>query len=134
MIAYLEIPDPATPYQEWADQFPSHDLTDPDGDVDGDGVGNFHEFAFGLDPTNGNSSNPIVNGIDPATHSFRYTRLGSSGLGYTVWTSDDLVDWTEQTDIDEQVGRADANGVVTVDVTLNSPPVSEALFIRVKAD
>lgn len=133
IIAYQQ-PDPGTPYESWADQYRGHDLTDPLADIDGDGVDNFHEFAFGLDPTNGGSSNPVVSGPDKATHRFSYTRLAASGLDYTVLSSGNLSDWGPAAVRQEVVGAPDANGVVTVEVTLNPPAEGDNLFIRVKAD
>ncbi len=127
-------PAPAEPFETWAACFEEGFSGCPDADDDGDGMNNFHEFAFGLDPTSENSANPIVSGIDIATHSFRYTRSATSGLTYTVWTSTDLVKWDGPAEVEEKLGLPDANGVVTVEATLKSPPKGGNLFVRVKAD
>lgn len=125
-------------YQNWTTQHAGHDLSDPNADIDGDGLSNFHEFAFGLNPTNGNSNNPIVEPFDKASHSFSYTRLADSGLTYTVCISTDLKDWEElpQAQVTEVVVESTEAGAETVGVTLSpsSLPDSENLFLRVKAD
>lgn len=106
------------------------------GDDDGDGLTNFEEFAFGLNPTNGKSSNPIVAPLNKATHSFRYTRYKYSDLTYTVWTSSDLDYWgVNPVPVTEVVIATDADNVETVEVTLDAPPPqSERLFVRVMAN
>jgi len=123
-------------YQQW---LATHDFNltgGPMDDDDGDGMSNFAEFAFGLDPTDGASSNPIVSPLNKASHSFVYTRYAFSGLDYTVWTSADLEYWGENpVPVQEVVSEPDENGVVTVQATLTEPPPGASrLFIRVKAE
>jgi hypothetical protein len=123
------------PYQEWVGAG-GYDLAGgPDHDDDGDGMSNFAEFAFGLDPTDPASSNPILTPLDKATHSFTYTRYAYSGLVYTVWTSTDLDYWgVGPVEVNETLSEPDENGVVTVQVTLALPPVGNTnLFVRVMA-
>ena len=126
-----------TPYDAWkagsfANAFTD---TDPTHDPDGDGLTNQQEFAFGLDPTTGASVNPITQPFDKSTGKFRYTRTATSGLTYTVWTSENLQDWTE--DLTATAGQTDqgtVNGVQTVEVTITDPaPLSGKLFVRVQA-
>ncbi len=123
-------------YQNWAGQYPSHDLSEASGDNDGDGMNNFHEFAFGLDPTDGNSSNPIVTPLDRASRSFSYTRRAGSGLAYTVCVSTDLNEWRDlpPDQAVESVVESTEAGAETVNVTLSSLPDSGNLFLRVRAD
>jgi len=106
-------------------------------DTDADGMSNFAEYAFGLDPTKGSSVDPI---IDTSTlhgaGQFSYTRAANSTLTYTVWTSTDLSDWGAAPAAATQVPRVPAvDGVETVDVTLTgyTPPPGGKLFVRVKA-
>ncbi len=130
----VEMPVSIAAYTDWAG--PSgYDLTGAlDGDDDGDGMNNFHEFAFGLDPTSAASSSPVTVSLDKANHRFRYTRLASSPLTYTVWTSQDLQTWSGPAVITENTVATDGNGVQTVEVTLTNPPQSENLFVRVRAN
>lgn len=130
----VEMPVSIAAYADWAG--PSgYDLAGAlDGDDDGDGMNNFHEFAFGLDPTSAGSSNPITTSLDKANHRFRYTRRASSPLTYTVWTSRDLQIWSGPVAVTENIVTTDGNGVQTVEVTLTNPPASENLFVRVRAN
>ena len=120
------------PYASWAGIYTGFTDTNFFSDPDGDGVNNFSEFAFGLDPTKGSSSNPIASALDKSTHSFRYTRFANSGLIYTVWTSTDLVTWSGPIAVSEVAGDS-ISGVETVVVTLNVPPSVSTLFVRVRA-
>ena len=123
-------------YMTWAATIPGFTDTDPTHDPDCDGLTNFQEFAFGLDPTNGASVNPITASLDKSAHTFSYTRWAASGLGYTVWVSSDLYGWTRvlPADMTENVGIADRKGGATVKVTLTKPPVGDKLFVRVQAE
>ena len=84
----------ATPYETWGSPY---GLTagSEGGDLDNDGLTNFQEFAFGLIPNSGSSVNPITVQLSKTTGQFTYQRLNGSGLTYTIWTSPDLVTWTE---------------------------------------
>jgi hypothetical protein len=124
---------PSQPYQTWATSYLPVDLSDPAADNDGDGLSNFEEFAFGLDPTNGASVNPITDVSQLSSGTFSYTRLADSGLTYTVWASTDLQDWgTEPVSVTENPGEP-VDGVVTVAVILNTPPAADKFFVRVMA-
>jgi len=119
-------------YASWAStNYPSANLTDPAADLDGDKVSNFAEYAFGLDPTKGTSSNPITASLTAAGH-FSYTQLANTGLTYTVWTSTDLTTWTQDTGATQTVGTP-VNGVSTVAVQTTATPVGGKLFVRVQA-
>ena len=102
-------------------------------DADHDGMSNFQEYAFGLNPTSGKSVNPISVPFNKTTGTFSYTRTANTGLTYTVWHSADLVTWTST---GATQGTAVANGgdVETVPVTLDAGLLSAPkLFVRVQA-
>lgn len=125
----------ADPYGEWAGASGYNLVGGPDDDDDGDGVDNFREFAFGLNPTSGASSNPILDASGLHGGLFSYTRLANSGLSYSVWSSTDLKTWEEETDAIQEPGAVDPEtGVQNVDVELVSPPAGGSVFIRVKAN
>jgi len=103
------------------------------GDADGDGMSNFQEYAFGLDPTSGKSVNPISVPFSKATGTFSYTRTVNTGLTYTVWHSADLETWTS-TGATQGTAVDDGGGVETVPVTLDASLLSAPkLFVRVQA-
>jgi hypothetical protein len=122
----VEIPD----YEVWRSA--SGVAGSPGDDDDGDGLPNFEEYAFGLDPTDGSSLNPIAAELDKASGTFRYTRRRQSatGLAYRIWTSPDLLTWTLDPGAVEGAPQLDGE-VETVPVTLSSPPVSPSFFVRV---
>ena len=104
-------------------------------DNDGDGLTNFQEYAFGLDPLSATSVNAIHRSLDSATGTFSYTRRRTNltGLTYSVWYSTDLTQWVEDTSAVH--GMPSVNGdvesvAVTVDANLLSQP---KLFLRVRA-
>jgi hypothetical protein len=123
-----------TPFQSWAI---AKGLTSgnnqPGDDPDGDGQTNQQEFAFGLDPMNGSSCNPITMPLDKATGKFRYTRNASSGLTYGVLTSSDLQTWAPEAPVNEAF-ISTADGVDTMEVTVAAPPVNGRLFVKVAAE
>jgi hypothetical protein len=106
------------------------------GDPDGDGMTNQQEFAFGLNPGNGASVNPIIAVPSKTTGKFRYTRLATSGLTYTVKTSDNLVLWTTDAGATASQAVVATNGdVQTVEVTLTGAPLGASkLFVQVLAE
>ncbi len=127
-------PGAGSDYSDWAAGYESYDLSDPQVDLDGDGMTNWQEYAFGLNPTRGNSANPIVNISDLKTHrQLTYTRRYNSGLTYTVWASTDLETWDGPVEVNEQTMEI-ANGVETVMAELIETTTSNTLFLRVKAD
>ena len=135
--AHYQNPPSTLSYADWASsRYPSANLTNPAADLDGDGVSNFAEYAFGLDPTKGSSVNPIIVPFDKATHTFSYTRTANTGLTYTVWTSADMQGWNQvlPANMIGSVGAPSSDGVETVAVTLTSPPAGPKLFVRVQAE
>jgi autotransporter-associated beta strand protein len=133
----LVVPVTATPYELWAGSF-TPPIGLPAEDDDNDGVTNQAEFAFGLLPNNGASLNPIAVPLK-ADGTFAYTRrkpsLGTN-LAYSVWFSENLVGWTEDTGAIEGAPVPSGDNE-TVPVTLsNLPgnPLPAKLFIQVRAD
>lgn len=139
-IGYLE----PSPYDLWkAAGFANVFIdNDPSQDPDHDGLNNYDEFVFGLDPTTGASSEPITAPYDRIGHTFRYTRYKNSGLQYTVSISTDLLNWqalrvTEPAELQETIVGLSSDppnaNVETVEVELLSPPDTNRLFMRVEA-
>jgi autotransporter-associated beta strand protein len=131
-LAYVNA---ATDYEEWET---ANGVTGTEtDDDDNDGLSNFEEYAFGLDPTGGSSVNSITAPLDKTSGTFSYTRRTQSltGLSYTVWFSTDLATWTQDTGATE--GTPTVNGEVeTVEVTLSAlpgDPLPDKLFIQVRA-
>lgn len=121
----------ASPYQTWGNAY-GLAAGSESGDLDGDGLTNFQEFAYGLVPNNGSSVNPIISQLNPTTGQFSYQRLNGSGLTYSIWTTTDLVNWSEDTGAVQSVSTGSPND--TVQVTLSGAPLTASkLFVRVKA-
>lgn len=131
-------------YYTWAQIYSSATLSDPNADFDGDGLTNFNERAFGLNPTSASSVNPISVPLNTTNGTFSYTRRDPSltGLNYTVWTSTNLKawspenpeGWTQDTGAVQTPGTAGSDGVQQVAVTL-SPGLltTPKRFVRVRA-
>ena len=113
----------ATDYNTWGTPY---GLTtgSEGGDLDGDGVKNQAEYAFGLIPNSGASVNPITSQLNKSNGQFTYQRRdnGLTGLTYTVWYSTDLATWTEDTGASQPDGTPDGNGVETITATLSTLP------------
>jgi hypothetical protein len=119
-----------SPFQKWlATYFPSY-LTgqwlDPQGDLDGDGITNQIEYAYGFSPLTFNSAtqfsafaSPVAAGSRTFTTTFRRD-TAATDLTYRLQISDDLASWTT---IAESAGGANAagqnGGVVDSDATLS---------------
>jgi autotransporter-associated beta strand protein len=125
-----------TDYDTWAASYLPDIVTDPAADLDGDGLTNQQEYAFGLNPTLGSSINPITQQLDKATGIFQYTRRATpttTGLTYKVYYSTDLSDWLWD-EFAAQSAATPVDGVETVTVTLAAAaPSGGRLFIRVEA-
>jgi autotransporter-associated beta strand protein len=109
------------------------------GDADNDGLTNEEEYAFGLLPNSGASVNPITAPLDKATGTFSYQRRDNAltGLTYTVWFSENLTNWTQDSAAAQPEGTPDGNGVETINVTLSAlpgNPLPAKLFIQVRAN
>jgi sialidase-1 len=120
-----------TDYAMWA---ATHNLTGgPTDDADGDGLSNFEEYAFGLDPSKGISGSPVI-APNKTAGTFTYTRRKPSltGLTYACESSTTLGGWSTFTPVSEISNHGDP--VETLTVTLPAALLDEsALFLRVKA-
>ena len=131
----LVVPVTATDYEIWGMPY---GLTagSEGGDLDNDGLTNFEEYAFGLIPDSGASVNPIAAPLDQSTGTFSYTRRTDSGLTYSVWFSENLATWTEDTGASEGTPVPSGDNE-TVEVTLSvlpGDPLPAKLFIQVRAE
>ena len=125
---------PPSDFQAWRS---SQGVTGGESDDDDrDGLANFAEYAFGLDPTGSSSVNPIAVPLDRTTGTFSYTRRipALTGLTYTVWYSTNLSHWVVDNGANQ--GPPVLSGEVqTVPVTLSSSLlIHPRLFIQVRAD
>ncbi|NNC87461.1 MAG: hypothetical protein HKN82_03250, partial [Akkermansiaceae bacterium] len=123
-------------YTVWAEMFPGADLSDPNGDFDGDGLTNNEERLFGTDPTDPSSLNQYPTGLfDSTEFTFSFSRRDDAltGLFSDIETSFDLQMWTEDIGAMLVEGAVDGSTMVEiVEVTL-SPGLLTApkLFVRV---
>ncbi|BCX49073.1 Ig-like domain-containing protein [Haloferula helveola] len=121
-------------YTAWRDAYyPGLGL--PDEDDDGDKLSNDYERTFGLDPTDGTSSNPYSAPFDPATGSFGYSRRTPSlaNMNYKVWYTTDLETWLEDNAAYQAVSSA-SDDVELTDVTIDPNLLAEPrLFIQVRS-
>lgn len=106
------------------------------GDADSDGISNWLEYLFGLDPSDGGSSDLVAAGLSQADGTFTYTRRNPQLTGfadYEVWVSENLSDWEH--DAAALQTTDDTGEVQEVRVTLSrSKPLSApVLFFRIKA-
>lgn len=119
-------------YEQWAT---ANGVTGAaDADDDGDGMTNFQEYAFGLNPVNAGSVNPIAVPFNASEGTFSYTRrAGAADVSYSIEYSTDLTTWTTDTGAVQQAGTPSGE-VETVAVTLSSSLLTNTrLFIRVVA-
>ncbi|MCU0796551.1 MAG: autotransporter-associated beta strand repeat-containing protein [Akkermansiaceae bacterium] len=125
---------PATDYDGWAS---FHGITGgQNGDDDKDGLSNIDEYGLALDPKSGAAINPINIPLEKTNGTFTYTRRKPSltGLGFTVWTSTNLNDWTEDSSAVQTATDISGTDNQSVEVQL-SPGLltSDRLFIRIDA-
>lgn len=128
-------------FDTWASGFSPIDVSNKAEDTDNDGLTNEEEYAFGLDPTDSSSLNPISSLLDKSTGIFSYTRRDPalSSLTYRIEFSTTLADgeWTTVVPaVADQVVTNGENQTVTVDLTgaPGNPLANEKLFIRVVAN
>jgi len=123
-----------SPYASWGTPFGLTAGSEA-GDLDNDGLSNFQEFAFGLSPNSGSSVNPITTQLNKTNGQFTYQRLAGSGLTYSIWTSENLITWTEDTAAIQTPTPAEANESVAVTLSATPKPLTASkLFIQVKAE
>ncbi len=126
---------PTTDFDGWA---AFHGITaGQNGDDDHDGVNNLAEYAFGLDPKNGASVQPVIALPTKTSGTFTYTRRNASitGLNFTIWTSTNLTGWTKDTGAAQTATDIPGTDQQSVGVLLSpAVPTPERLFVRVQAD
>ena len=108
-----------------------------DGDLDGDGVKNQAEYAFGLIPNSGSSVNPILVPLSKSAGTFTYQRRKPSLTGltsYKILTSSDLATWTPDATAGQVATAIPSTDNESVVVTLTTPPTAAKFFIRVSAN
>ena len=125
----------ATDYEIWGTPYGLTAGSEGD-DLDNDGLTNFEEYAFGLTPNSGASVNPIASTLNKTNGKFSYTRRTASSLAYSVWFSENLAVWTEDTGATEDTPVPSGDNE-TVEVTLSTlpgDPLPAKLFIQVRAN
>ncbi len=125
-----------TDYAAWDANYPGVDLSNPNADLDRDGMSNDHERIWGLDPTSPASCKPITNTAAIRSNgNLTYTRRTTTltGLTYTVWTSTNLTTWTQDSGATQTINSTVAN-VQTVTVKLSAALLTQPRrFVRVQA-
>ena len=121
-------------YTAWAAEYPDADLTDKEGDYDKDGFKNVDEYAFGTNPTLGNTalSSATVVSNNLTVGFFRRSTANEQAPAYAVFSSTDL-------------GNAFTNNGASISILTNvapagyqaasvTQPVSGSkIFYRIKA-
>jgi hypothetical protein len=121
-------------YTAWAEGYPDADLTDKEGDYDKDGFKNVNEYAFGTNPTLGNTalSSATVVSNNLTVGFFRRSTANDQAPAYAVFSSTDL-------------GNAFTNNGASISILTNvapagyqaasvTQPVSGSkIFYRIKA-
>jgi hypothetical protein len=126
-------PAAANDYDQWAGSSGFNLTGGLEGDDDGDGLSNFQEYAFGLNPTSGASVSPVTP-LNKATGTFTYTRRKQSltGLTYSYESSTNLAAWPSFTPAVPDVSN-NGDPVETITVTVPASLLAEPkLFLRVK--
>ncbi|MEM9235752.1 MAG: hypothetical protein AAGB14_03175, partial [Verrucomicrobiota bacterium] len=125
--------EPDADYLAYAAGF-DPELGAPGDDEDGDGRSNDFERLFGTDPQSASSVNPITVQLDPGTNTFSYTRrdVALSGKSYSIWTSTNMVNWTEDAGASQTPVLSDE--IETVSVTLTASPAGGKLFVQVRSN
>ncbi len=129
----LEVVSVASDYDDWAGPSGFNLTGGPGDDDDGDGLSNFDEYAFGLDPTDSASVSPVT-APNTAAGTFTYTRRKPSltGLDYAYESSITLAGWAPFTPVSE--GTDSGDPVETITVTIPGTLLAEPkLFFRVEA-
>ena len=120
--------------------------TDPLGDIDSDGIVNFLEYAFLLDPTQSQSIQPLAYGsvMVPGQGEFPAIsyrrRFDTEAPEYLVTVSSDLVNWKSNLDgsavtqpFGIPVNNGDGTSTVTERLLLPIGPANPRRFLRVSA-
>jgi autotransporter-associated beta strand protein len=124
----------ASDYDTWAGPSGFNLAGGPNDDDDKDGLTNFEEYAFGLNPTSGSSVSPVT-APNKTTGTFTYTRRKQSltGLTYTYQSSATLAGWANFTPPVPDVSN-NGDPVETITVTIPAALLGgDKLFLRVAA-
>jgi hypothetical protein len=108
----------------------------PDDDDDHDGLTNFEEYAFGLDPRNSGSVRTVIMVVLKDSGSLTYTRRkrSLSSMNYKVWTSTNLNDWTEDTTASQTATAIPGTENESVEVLVSPERLgADRLFVRIAA-
>lgn len=108
----------------------------PDDDDDSDGLTNFEEYAFGLDPRNSSSVRTVTMVALKTTGILTYARRRTSlsGLSYKVWTSTDLNGWIEDTAASQTASSIPGTENESVEVLVSPERLGAGrLFVRIAA-
>ena len=102
-------------------------------------MSNQQEYAFGHDPTNGSSANPVTVPLDATAGTFSYTRRNPNltALNYTVLISKDLQNLGANGPGGSQTPDSGSAGIQTVAVQVDAThlaPLNGKLFVRVQAE
>jgi hypothetical protein len=91
-VAAFDQPPVTDDYTVWAEGYPDADLTDKQGDYDKDGFKNVDEYAFGTNPTLGNTalSSATVVSNNLTVGFFRRSTANDQAPAYSVFSSTDL--------------------------------------------
>ena len=125
---------PPSDYDIWAAA--NHVTGGVQGDDDHDGLSNFTEYAFGLDPQNGASVSPGPASPDPASGTLTYTRRKTSltGLTHHIWTSTNLINWSEDHGAIQTSVPIPGTDKETVEIKLSPASLNaERLFVRIQS-
>jgi autotransporter-associated beta strand protein len=129
----LQVIGSASDYDDWAGPSGFNLAGGRNDDDDGDGLTNFQEYAFGLDPTDPGSVSPVTP-PNRSTGTFTYTRRrpAATQLIYSYKSSTTLSGWDPFTPVSETSDNGDP--VETINVTIPAALLAEPkLFLRVEA-
>ena len=125
---------PPSDYDAWAAT--NHVAGAQSGDDDGDGLSNFAEYAFGLDPDDTASAQPYTGTFTPGTGTFTYMRRRTSvtGLAFDIWVSTNLTDWLEDTAATQSAAPIPGTENELVEVHLGAAALhADVIFVKINA-
>jgi hypothetical protein len=124
-------------YFDWLEAYPLPPGADTSlrADIEGDGLDNYTEYVFGLNPVAGTSTSAMLQPLDHDTSTFVYQRRKPSLSGVTsfdIETSTDMSHWIKDSTAIQNAVAQGSNEIVTVTLTLGLN-AAKSLFVRVKA-